>query len=113
MVKYVLCGGGHSSLLQEPLEPQSCFERRDSQVAQDGHGQQSYAGDTSSLGAHRIYRGLGGCGFGTPVVSYAPRPMFASVDSLMIIKATDGLGATVSMCSTEESWDGRGWEGDI
>ena len=25
------------------------------------------------------YRGLGGCGFGTPVVSYAPRPMVEDV----------------------------------
>ena len=30
-------------------------------------------------------RGGGGCGFGTPVVSYAPRPMFIEVSSLGII----------------------------
>lgn len=33
------------------------------------------------------YRGFGGgCGFGTPVVSYAPRPILDTVDSLVIIE---------------------------
>ena len=43
----------------------------------------------------RYYRGLvGGFGFGTPVVSYAPRPMFIVVElSLTIIEACVFLGA--------------------
>ena len=48
------------------------------------------------LGARGIYRGLGGCGLGTPVVSYAPRPMFASVVSRSIMKASKGTGVDKS-----------------
>lgn len=43
----------------------------------------------------RYYRGLvGGLGFGTPVVSYAPRPMFIVAGvTLMIIEVWVCLGA--------------------
>lgn len=51
-------------------------------------------GNKSQLGAFEVfgvsslyYRGFGGgCGFGTPVVSYAPRPILNAVDSRVIIE---------------------------
>lgn len=45
------------------------------------------------LGVSSVYYlGLGGgCGFGTPVVSYAPLPIFDAVNSLVIIEDC-GLG---------------------
>lgn len=43
------------------------------------------------------YRGFGGgFGLGTPVVSYAPRPMLINTRSLVIMKAIEGLGERVS-----------------
>ena len=45
------------------------------------------------------YRGFGGgFGLGTPVVSYAPRPILSKAISLVIIKAIDGLGVRISCC---------------
>jgi hypothetical protein len=43
------------------------------------------------------YRGFGGgLGFGTPVVSYAPRPMLTATISLVIMEAVGMLGGKVS-----------------
>ena len=75
------------------------------QVAEVQRGDLSTSNFFGILGALRNYRGLGGCGFGTPVVSYAPRPMFAGVVSLVIMKASRGLGAIVSKFSAEEIRD--------
>ena len=45
------------------------------------------------------YRGFGGgLGLGTPVVSYAPRPMLVKAISLVIMKAIGRLGGRVSCC---------------
>ena len=79
------------------------------QLAEAYCGGSSRADIVDDLGARGNYRGLGGCGFGTPVVSYAPRPMFASVVSLSIMKASKGLGSIVSKCSIEERRDDSRW----
>lgn len=42
------------------------------------------------------YRGLGGCGFGTPVVSYAPRPMVKAVMIENREEVSGRLGGIVS-----------------
>ena len=83
------------------------------QAAEFQRGELSTADAFAILGALHNYRGLGGCGFGTPVVSYAPRPMFAGVVSLVIMKASKGLGSIVSECSAEESEDDSRWTRDI
>lgn len=62
------------------------------------------------------YRGFGGgLGLGTPVVSYAPRPILVKAVSLVIMKAIRGLGGSVSCCvlggKGEEHFSGR--VGDI
>ena len=58
------------------------------------------------------YRGLGGgFGLGTPVVSYAPRFMFDSVDSLIIMEALWMLGGIDQWLSGERRIDRQqDWE---
>jgi hypothetical protein len=49
------------------------------------------------------YRGFGGgLGFGTPVVSYAPRPMLTATISLVIMEAVGMLGGKSQRCSGGE-----------
>lgn len=58
------------------------------------------SGSADGLGVFLIYyRGFGGgFGLGTPVVSYAPRPILIKMISLVIIKAIEGLGVRISCC---------------
>ena len=68
----------------------------------------------ASRGIDGPYRGLGGGGgLGTPVVSYAPLPMFiVSVFSLRIIEIESEAGGrlAVSLCCDREqkAWEARG-----